>query len=333
MTPAEREQWLAERKKGITATDISAICGYNPWRHPIDVYREKRGLVESDDISDKPHIMWGTLQEPIIAEYYGKKHGVELTEPGLLIHASLEWVRGTPDRLIVGQPKGLEVKTAEGYTSYKWGEPGTDDVPKMYLLQCAWYMLITGLPQWDIAVKIGSSDYREYTVDRNENLESNIIQVADEFWRNSILAGNPPPPDSSESYKKHIASTFPKDNGAMLRETDEVRTAALNLARLKEDATVLEEDITLYENIIKAAIGESSGVEGPGWKCTFKKPKDTVKVDYEAAFDALVKMTDASPEAIKRAIKGAETVKENSRRFLFRPSESFIADSMLREVA
>lgn len=333
MTITDREQWLAERKKGITATDISAICGYNQWKRPIDVYREKRGLIESDDLSNNPQIMWGIIQEPVIAEFYRRKHNVELTEPGLLIHKSLDWVRGTPDRLIVDRPKGLEVKTSEGYVSYKWGEPGSDDVPKMYLLQCAWYMLITDLPEWDIAVKIGNSDYREYTIERNQELESNIIQVADEFWHKNVLEGNPPKIDGSDSYKKFITSTFPQDNGSMLVETPEVRQAAIQLARAKDALREIEGEVNENENYIKSAIGEASGIEGNGWKCTFKKAKDSVKVDYEAALDALAKMTNASPEIVKSAIKSAESTRKGSRRFLFRPSESFIADSILREVA
>ena len=32
------------RRRGITGTDISAIMGLNPWKSPLDIWNEKKGL-------------------------------------------------------------------------------------------------------------------------------------------------------------------------------------------------------------------------------------------------------------------------------------------------
>ena len=40
------QQWLAIRRKHITATDSSVILGMNPWKSPYILWREKLGLDE-----------------------------------------------------------------------------------------------------------------------------------------------------------------------------------------------------------------------------------------------------------------------------------------------
>ena len=38
-----REQWLADRRKGIGGSDIGAILGLSPYRTLMDVFLDKRG--------------------------------------------------------------------------------------------------------------------------------------------------------------------------------------------------------------------------------------------------------------------------------------------------
>ena len=43
----DRTEWLAERRKGVTSTDIAAIAGQSPWATALDVYLDKLGLSPS----------------------------------------------------------------------------------------------------------------------------------------------------------------------------------------------------------------------------------------------------------------------------------------------
>ena len=63
--------------------------------------------------------------------------------------------------------KLLECKTANLYSQGDWGEPGTDAIPLPYLCQCLWYLGITNLPEIDVAVLLGGSDLRIYTITRD----------------------------------------------------------------------------------------------------------------------------------------------------------------------
>ena len=69
-----REKWLEARKKYIGGSDVACILGYNPWKTNKQLYREKKGLVLPDDLSDNPLVAYGTNAEPLIREMYKLDH-------------------------------------------------------------------------------------------------------------------------------------------------------------------------------------------------------------------------------------------------------------------
>ena len=54
-----REEWLKERKKGIGASEASCIIGVNPWKTNVELWQEKTGQREAEDIGDKDCVMYG----------------------------------------------------------------------------------------------------------------------------------------------------------------------------------------------------------------------------------------------------------------------------------
>lgn len=52
-------EWLEHRKTGIGGSDAAAILGLSPFKTNIQVWEEKVGLREPDDISDKPQVQYG----------------------------------------------------------------------------------------------------------------------------------------------------------------------------------------------------------------------------------------------------------------------------------
>lgn len=311
------QAWLEARKKGITATDIAAICGVNPYKKPIDVYLDKRGLTEPTP--DNEYMMWGRMQEPLIAEHYARRHGVELYEPGLMRSPLYEIAIGTPDRLIKGRHKGLEIKTASGRMAHRWGEPGTDEVPDEYLLQCHWYMAVTGFCVWDIAVKIDSADYREYTVEHNKKLEHRLVQMAMDFWAEHVVPGIPPECDGSEQYARYIEGLYPQEQAEMKAATSDITELLekywYHFTAMKDAEQFAEE----YKNRIKAVIGDAAGIEGSEYRVTWKKTKDSKSIDYREAFQALADAHKLDEAARGEHLRDATKSRAGSRRFLFKP--------------
>lgn len=49
----DRDAWLKIRTSGIGGSDAGTIMGSNPWKSPYQLWLEKTGQVEAEDISNK----------------------------------------------------------------------------------------------------------------------------------------------------------------------------------------------------------------------------------------------------------------------------------------
>lgn len=60
---SSREEWLEVRSHYIGGSDASAVIGLNPYKTNLELWQEKTGLVQPEDISDKPYVKYGTQAE------------------------------------------------------------------------------------------------------------------------------------------------------------------------------------------------------------------------------------------------------------------------------
>lgn len=212
MNEQEYKKWQAARRRGIGGSDIAAIMGLSPYKTRLDVWREKRGLAEP--FEGNAATDWGKILEPVVADKYAATTDRIIVNWGQQIQhedPSLYFMLANIDRAVVNlgmtpvvswKPgKGLttdrilEVKTAGFHSAHMWGEPGTDQIPDHFLLQCQWYLEVTGTQICDVAVLIGGQDFRIYTVERNEDLIREMIAAAIDFWA-CVEAGIEPEPQS-----------------------------------------------------------------------------------------------------------------------------------------
>jgi putative phage-type endonuclease len=300
----EREDWLKKRRTGISGTDVSAIIGINPWASALDVWLDKRGQAEP-----KPETMamrMGNLLEPVVAQLYAEETGAHLVEPGFLRHADRDWHIGTPDRL-TEEGILLEIKTAR--SDREWGEPGTDQIPRHYLTQVAWYQSLTGLEVAHVAVLIGASDYRRYEIHRDLILEGVLLERCEAFWRTNVLGGQMPALDGSDSAARYIAKQHPRNIQPLRTATVEELELAQRLAAARAATVAAEREQAEVENLLKAAIGDAEGIDlGALGKITWKAAKAREATDWKA----VAAEANIPAELIARHTK----IGEASRRFL-----------------
>lgn len=268
LTPAQRE----ERRMGIGGSDASAVLGVNPYRAPIDVYLDKLGLALPWDGNEATR--WGDLLEPVIAAEYSTRTGLETARTDRVVrHPQHRWMLGNPDRIIVGASKGVEIKTAGVRSLHRWGE-GPEECPEEYIVQCAWYMAVCGCDEWDLVALLGGQSLRIYTIKRDRELEGLMIEAAERFWIDHVLARVPPPPDGSESFKIYLASKYPRDVRPLRSATAEEEEAGEELKAKKSEAEDLDLEITGLENRIKSSMEDAAGIFWPGGKITWKADKN-----------------------------------------------------------
>jgi len=175
----DRDDWLRLRSHGVGGSDASCIIGQNPYKTNLRLWQEKMGLVEADDISDKPYVIYGTNAEnPIRLIFeYDYKYLLKVSHSSeILLREDKPYIRGSldgeleviedfslmsywkpyynkkmedelnivPDPVVLlkGMKGVLEIKTTEVVSSMhkeKWH----NSIPMNYYVQCLHYLLIT----------------------------------------------------------------------------------------------------------------------------------------------------------------------------------------------
>lgn len=224
------QEQIYARRNGLGGSDLAAIAGLSKYKTAVDVYLEKIGDTVELEVETEAQ-WWGTEKEPSIVKRYEMKTGkVCSIEPNLIVHPEYFWMIGNVDRRILAENAILECKTAHEFLSKEWGEPGSDVMPDAYLLQCAHYAIITNAAYVDLAVLIGSADFRIYRYNRNEALENKIIEMEARFWNEHVLKRVPPEIKSVED----LMTLFPVSDDKVVTANSDVTYAVYRLNRLKK---------------------------------------------------------------------------------------------------
>lgn len=299
--------WLQLRMLGIGGSDIGAVVGMSPYSTALDVYEQKLRLAPPKPMN-MPMLL-GRLMEPIVAALYEMQEGVKLFKPGFQRHPVHPWVLGTPDRLVVGQRKGVELKTTAAHNARRWGEAGGDEVPEEHTCQSHWYMPLVEMDAWDVAVLIGGSDFRVYHLYGDQRFERALFDRGDVFWHEHVMKAVPPVLSPEQVAKLDLEARFPRDRDArLLTAKDELLPWLNALARLAPEHKRLEKEIDKAKTMLKAAIGDHAGLRGPWGSVTWQASEDQRKPDWER----LARFLGATPELIKAFTE----TKTGSRRFL-----------------
>jgi putative phage-type endonuclease len=293
----------ARRKQYITGTDIAAIIGVSPWKTPLDVFMDKKGL--SPETPDKEIFYWGRACEPIIADRYARDHNVELVEPGFLVHPEHDWWAGIPDRAVKGQPLGLEIKTAGWRARDKWGTPGTDEIPDYYHTQGAWYIPLLGAEAMDFPVLFSGQEYAEYTIRRDLELEGLLMEAAERFIRDALDKNIAPEMREPVSADRYIRARFPQNTRPLVQADPELTKVIAELRDARSALAIAEKREALLTAKVKAAIGDADGVASELGNLTWKTAKGRASLDAKA-------LERDHPELIKQYTR----VGSGSRRFV-----------------
>lgn len=199
LLPRTHEEWLQERKKGLGASDAGTIIGVNKWKSNVELWQEKVGIREAEDISHKPYVQYGHDAEPHLRALFALDHPellVTYESPYKMIFSDeLPFIFATPDgeleELGTGRKGGLEVKTTEIMNPRQWAE-WKGRIPNQYYAQVCHQFLATG---WDFVYLLAQikwttregekrKDIREYHIERHEVLEDIDLLKREEpkFW-------------------------------------------------------------------------------------------------------------------------------------------------------
>lgn len=277
------EKQLADRKLGIGGSDVAAILGISPWKSPLDVYLEKVG--EAKPSASNERMYWGQRLEGLVADEYSRRTGNKVRRRNsTIVHSNYPWMRANIDRLVVNLDRLLECKTTGERNADQWGEPGTDQIPDLYMAQVQHYIVVTNREAVDVAVLIGGQEFRQYTVEGDREIADMLLEEENRFWHEHVLAGVPPAPRSVEEaaklWPKHtdrsvIADTHVADAWQQLKETQEEKK------RLESEEKELKLQIQQHMGDAAVLLDRDGRKQLATWKYQQQKRLDTKALKTE----------------------------------------------------
>lgn len=200
-----RDEWLKARQGRIGGSDAAAILGLNPYKTNVQLWEEKTGRRQSEDISDKPYVKYGTEAEEPLRELFMldfPEYTVIYEEGNMWLNDAIPWGHASLDGWLLDQGgrRGIwECKTTEimraGQKDLWKGR-----IPDNYYIQLLHYFLITG---FDFAVLKGQLKFevdsemwlqtKHYKIERSEVREDIefLKEKESEFWQH-VQQDNPP---------------------------------------------------------------------------------------------------------------------------------------------
>ncbi len=197
--PETHEEWIRERRYGIGASDAASILGMSKWKTNQQLFEEKAGLREPEDISGKPFVQYGHDAEPHIRALFALNHtDLEVTYESpykIIRNEERPFIFCTPDGelrdLRTGRRGGLEIKTTEIRTPSQW-EEWDGRIPQQYYCQVIWQMIaaewefvwLAAMIKWYTKEGELRMNYREYPIERADVLEDikHTKKKGIDFW-------------------------------------------------------------------------------------------------------------------------------------------------------
>ena len=195
----DRAAWLELRKNGIGASDASAVVGMNPYKTNVQLWEEKTGRREQEDISDKPYVKYGIEAERPLRELFAldyPQYIVKYNEFDMHYHPQYRFIFATLDGRLTEREtlrNGIyEGKTTEILRSMQY-ENWKDKIPDNYYVQVLHQFLATSFDfavlkaQLKTVYRDGETrlNTRHYHIERSKVIEDIdwLLQEEIKFWK------------------------------------------------------------------------------------------------------------------------------------------------------
>lgn len=270
--PSSHEEWLKAREEGIGASEVAAILGISPWETPFSLYLKKTHQVPPTEENDA--MRRGHYLEDAVVQWWMHETGEQVIKASaadiIYVHPEFPYMRVTPDRIVKGRKKILEVKS----TAIQMGET----IPDYYLAQVTYQMYVTGIHQAELIYIQGGLTFGRFIVDYDEEFAEFIAAKVTEFWNENVLGGKEPDAICVED----LAVKVPKSTPEKSVTADE--SALDQIAVLREKKAMYEalgDEITDLQNSLKMFMEDSEALLDTDGNIllTWKSGKDKTSFD------------------------------------------------------
>ncbi|OZG57828.1 yqaJ [Bifidobacterium tissieri] len=267
--------WHEARNKGVGGSDVAKIMGISSFGTPKDVWDEKTGRVIPEDISDKPAILVGNALEDVVRKWFQRQHPeLEVQQVhGMLRSKTRPWAQASLDGRcrVLGTKRNdpanyavLECKTCSEFRAADW----EDGVPDYYLTQVTHYLSVTGWPKAYVVVLIGNREFREFTVERDEQDIAAVDKAVDDFWH---LVETNQMPQLTGTDVDRVQEQQPYPEGfEQVEDTDFDQLSALYDSYAQAESDARKSKAKIADRLKQLVGGDREGLVSPHWQVGYR---------------------------------------------------------------
>jgi len=245
--PASHEEWLAERNKGIGASEVGAILGISPFETPFSLWLKKTGQVPPEP--ENMAMKLGHLLEPAVCQLWEEATGEKVIKASaadiIYVHPEYDYMRATPDRIVRGRKKLVEIKTTVTQVD-------PEDIYPHWIAQCQMQMYVTGIHDCDLAYLVQGRYFGYVHVPYDPEFAEFIAERVKEFWNESVIGGKEPDLISVADFTMKGS-----EPGTTIDADEETLSHLLSTVELNAEIAVAEAARDAHKDAVKLYMGEA----------------------------------------------------------------------------
>lgn len=258
INPKSEKQWLTERAKDITSTEVSALFGISPYTTLFETWHRHHGnLAVKFDPTERT--IWGSRLETSIAKGIAEDEGWKIRRMNEYIRDPKKKIGASFDFSIETITGLLEIKNVDALI-FREGWIQTEDgleAPPHIEMQVQHQLAVSGRPCAYIGALIGGNTIKLIKREPDPRVINAIYKKTEAFW-NSIEDGKEPTPDFSKDYETIRALHSQVEAGkvlSLMNDETEFTPLMIEYQNLKASEKELEEKL----KAVKAQIIMKSG--------------------------------------------------------------------------
>ena len=252
--PKDHAEWLAEREKGIGASDVAAILGLSPWETPFSLWLKKTHQVEPEPENEA--MLMGHMLEEVVVKRWEMETGEKAIKASaadiIYVHSEHDFLRATPDRVIRGRKKILECKTTVTQIDQ-------EDLPIHWVCQVQYQMYVTGIHEADLAWLVSGRYFGYAHIPYDEDFANFIAEKVAEFWNDCVIGGKEPDLISVSDF-----TLKGSDPGTTVEADEEALSHILSLRTINTEISAKEADAEAHKDSVKLFMGETETLTHEG---------------------------------------------------------------------
>lgn len=251
-------QWLAERAKDVTSTQVAALFGVSPYLTEFELWHQKRNNVV-EEFEQNNRTRWGNRLEETIAKGFAEefdfrlleKFGKYIRREGLRLGASFDYTALKDGGRVLIECKNVDFMEHKE----KWTDT---EAPAHIELQVQTQLMLSGIGRAFIVALVGGNNLVVHERTPDAEVQAKIIDKVAAFW-SSVDAGIPPQPDFVRDADLLLSRIYNRSDGTEI----EADAETLDLLNQWLAAKSAADSVKPLQARIAERIGTASKVRTP----------------------------------------------------------------------